>query len=166
MERFKNLDEIMTASEEIFDGQVVHLFKDTVELPNGMPSTREVIRHMGAVGIVPMTEDGNVVMEEQFRYPLGRVVLEIPAGKLDSKEEDRLAAAKRELEEETGIVADEWIELGDYCPTAAICDEIITLYLAKGLHQGVRNLDEDEFLNIKEVPFDDLVEDIKGFLYY
>ena len=160
MERFKNLDEIMMESEEIFDGQVVHLFKDTVELPNGMPATREVIRHMGAVGIVPMTEAGKVVMEEQFRYPLGRVVLEIPAGKLDSKEEDRLAAAKRELEEETGIVADEWIELGDYCPTAAICDEIITLYLAKGLHKGVRNLDEDEFLNIKEVPFDDLVEDI------
>lgn len=160
MEKFKNLDEIMTKSEEIFDGEVVHLFKDTVQLPNGMPATREVIRHIGAVAIVPMTDDGNVIVEEQFRYPLGRVVTEIPAGKLNSKTEDRLLAAKRELKEETGIIADEWIELGDYCPTAAICDEIITMYLARGLHQGVRNLDEDEFLNIKEVPLDDLVEDI------
>lgn len=160
MKDFKNLDEIMTESEEIFDGEVVHLFKDTVKLPNGKPATREVIRHVGAVGIVPMTDDGNVIVERQFRYPLGRVITEIPAGKLDSKEEDRLAAAKRELEEETGIVADEWIELGDYCPTAAICDEIITLYLAKGLHEGVRKLDDDEFLNIMEVPLQELVGDI------
>lgn len=160
MEDFKNLTEVTVSSEEIFDGQVVHLFKDTVELPNGKPATREVIRHVGAVAIVPMTEDGKVVVERQFRYPLHEVITEIPAGKLDSKSEDRLAAAKRELEEETGLLADEWICIGDYCPAAAYCDEIITMYLAKGLQKGTRNLDEDEFLNIMEVSLEELVEDI------
>ena len=160
MEDFKNLTEVTVSSEEIFDGQVVHLFKDTVELPNGKPATREVIRHVGAVAIVPMTEDGKVVVERQFRYPLNEVITEIPAGKLDSKSEDRLAAAKRELEEETGLLADEWICIGDYCPAAAYCDEIITMYLAKGLHKGTRNLDEDEFLNIMEVSLEELVEDV------
>lgn len=160
MEDFKNLEEVMTASEEIFDGQVVHLFKDTVTLPNGKSATREAIRHIGAVGIVPLTDDGKVIVERQFRYPLNCVITEIPAGKLDSKTEDRLAAAKRELEEETGYLADEWIELGNYYPAAAYCDEVITLYLAKGLRSGTRNLDEDEFLNIRAVPLDELVDDI------
>lgn len=157
---FSNLTETTLTSEEIFDGQVVHLYKDTISLPNGKPATREVIRHVGAVAIVPMTEDGNVIVERQFRYPLDRVITEIPAGKLDNKAEDRLAAAKRELEEETGYLADEWVELGDYIPAAAYCDEVITMYVAKGLHIGTRNLDEDEFLNIKEVPLEELVEDI------
>ncbi len=160
MEDFKNLVEETVDSEEIFKGHVVHLFNDNVTLPNGMPATREVIRHVGAVAIVPMTDDGKVIVERQFRYPLNQVITEIPAGKLDSKAENRLAAAKRELEEETGIVADEWIELGDYYPVAAYSDEVITIYLAKGLHQGTRNLDEDEFLNIAEVSLDELVEDI------
>ena len=160
MKDFKNLEEITNKSEEIYDGQVVHLFKDAVQLPNGKEAIREVVRHIGAVGIVPMTEDGKVIMEKQYRYPLGRIVTEIPAGKLDSKTEDRLAAAKRELEEETGLVADEWISLGAYIPAAAYCDEVIELYLAKGLHQGVRNLDEDEFLNIVAVDIQELVDDI------
>lgn len=160
MKDFKNLDESTLTSEEIFDGQVVHLFKDTVTLPNGKPATREVIRHVGAVAIVPMTDDGKVIVERQFRYPLNQVITEIPAGKLDSKSEDRLAAAKRELEEETGLLADEWICLEDYVPAAAYCDEVITMYLAKGLHIGTRNLDEDEFLNIMEVDLEELVEDI------
>ena len=102
MEDFNNLEEIKLNSEEIFDGHVVHLFKDTVRLPNGNTGTRETIRHVGAVAIVPMTDDGKVIVERQFRYPMGQVITEIPAGKLDSKTEDRLSAAKRELEEETG----------------------------------------------------------------
>jgi len=88
------------------------------------------------------------------------VITEIPAGKLDSKSEDRLAAAKRELEEETGLCAKEWIELGDYVPAAAYCDEVIALYLAKGLYKGQRHLDEDEFLNIRYVDLEELVEDV------
>ena len=160
MEAFCNLEEVMIASEEIYDGHVVHLYKDTVRLPNGNAATRETVRHIGAVAIVPMTDDGKVIVERQFSYPLGRVITEIPAGKLDSKTEDRLAAAKRELEEETGVTADEWIDLGDYYPAAAYTDERITMYLAKGLHQGIRNLDEDEFLNVMAVDLEALVQDV------
>lgn len=160
MEEFKNLVEKTVDSEEIFDGHVVHLFKDNITLPNGKPATREVIRHVGAVAIVPLTDDGKVIVECQFRYPLNEVITEIPAGKLDSKAEDRLDAAKRELEEETGLLAEEWIDLGEYYPAAAYCDEVITMYLAKGLQQGTRHLDEDEFLNIVEVPLEELVEEI------
>lgn len=160
MEDFKNLTEVQTDSQEIYDGVILHVFKDTVSLPNGNPATREVIRHVGAVGVIPVTEDGKVIIERQFRYPLARVVTEIPAGKLDSFIEDRLSAAKRELEEETGYTAKEWISLGDYYPTPAYCDERITLYLARGLALGQRHLDEDEFLNFELVPLSDLVEDV------
>ena len=160
MEDFKNLTEIQTASQEIFDGVILHVYKDTVQLPNGKPATREVIRHVGAVGVIPITEDGKVIVERQFRYPLNRVITEIPAGKLDSLTEDRLSAAKRELEEETGYTATEWIDMGDYYPAAAYCDERITLYLARGLSLGQRHLDEDEFLNFEAVPLSELVEDV------
>ena len=160
MEDFKNLVEVKTGSEEIFDGVILHVFKDTVQLPNGHPATREVIRHVGAVGVIPVTEDGKVIIERQFRYPLNSVITEIPAGKLDSFTEDRLSAAKRELEEETGYTAQEWIPMGDYYPTPAYCDERITLYLAKGLRLGQRHLDEDEFLNFEAVPLATLVEDV------
>ena len=160
MEDFKNLVEVKTGSEEIFDGVILHVFKDTVQLPNGHPATREVIRHVGAVGVIPVTDDGKVIIERQFRYPLNSVITEIPAGKLDSFTEDRLSAAKRELEEETGYTAEEWIPMGDYYPTPAYCDERITLYLAKGLRLGQRHLDEDEFLNFEAVPLTVLVEDV------
>ena len=160
MDKFETLTEVRTGSEEIFDGIILHVFKDTVELPNGNPATREVIRHVGAVGIVPLTDDGRVIVERQFRYPLNRVITEIPAGKLDSLTEDRLCAAKRELEEETGYTATDWLDLGDYYPAAAYCDERITLYLARGLSLGQRHLDEDEFLNFEAVPLEDLVAQI------
>jgi len=160
MDNFENLTEVKTDSQEVFDGIILHLYKDTVELPNGKSATREVIRHVGAVGVIPMTDDGKVIIERQFRYPLNRVVTEIPAGKLDSYTEDRLSAAKRELEEETGYTAAEWIELGDYYPTPAYCDERITLYLARGLSLGKRHLDEDEFLNFEAIPLSTLVEDV------
>lgn len=160
MDVFENLWEEPLQSQEIFDGVVVHLFKDTVTLPNGHTAIREVIRHIGAVAVVPVTDDGKVVVERQFRYPLNEVITEIPAGKLDSFTEDRLAAAKRELEEETGYTADNWQELGDFHPTAAYCDEKITLYLATGLRQGNRHLDDDEFLNVMAVPMEELVADI------
>lgn len=162
MEDFKNLAEVKTDSQEIYDGVILHVFKDTVSLPNGNPATREVIRHVGAVGVIPITDDGNVIIERQFRYPLNRIVTEIPAGKLDSFSEDRLSAAKRELEEETGYTAKEWIPMGDYYPTPAYCDERITLYIARGLEHGQRHLDEDEFLNFEAVPLSELVEAVMG----
>lgn len=160
MADFKNLTETKTASEEIFNGRILHLYKDTVTLPNGHSTTRETIRHIGAVAIVALTDDNQVIVEHQYRYPLDAVITEIPAGKLDSKTEDRLDAAKRELAEETGFTADEWIPLGDYYPAAAYCDERITMYLARGLHRGEQKLDEDEFLNISFVKLSDLAEDI------
>lgn len=159
-EDFKELAEKKVSSEEIYDGAILHVYKDTVTLPNGKPAGREVIRHVGAVGIVPLTEDGKVIVERQYRYPLDMVITEIPAGKLDSREEDRLEAAKRELQEETGISADEWSDLGIYYPAAAYTDEKITLYIAEGLHFGKQNLDEDEFLNIEAVPLEELLEDV------
>ena len=160
MSENKRLEEVKIASKEIFDGHILHVYKDTVELPNGKEASRELIRHIGAVAVVPLMDDGNVIVERQFRYPLGQVITEIPAGKLDSFDEDRLEAIKRELREETGYIADEWMELGDYHPAAAYTDERITLYLATGLHKGERELDEDEFLDVIEVPLIDLVKDV------
>lgn len=157
---YEKLIEKQISSEEKFHGRLLHVFSDGVELPDGSQSTREYIRHHGAVCVVPVTEEGNVVMEHQYRYPVSRVIREIPAGKLDSPEEDRLEAAKRELEEETGIRADHWVNLGNYLPAPAYSGEDITMYLATGLHQGKRHLDEGEFLDVYEVPLKDLVQDV------
>lgn len=105
MQNFENLVEAQVDSREIFDGHIMHVFKDTVRLPNGADASREYMRHVGAVCVVPLLDDGSVLLERQFRYPVGQVLIEIPAGKLDSKAEDPQAAAKRELLEETGAVA-------------------------------------------------------------
>lgn len=160
MGTYENLKEVTKESKEVFAGQMLHVYKDCIMLPNGEESTREYVRHIGAVAIVPVTEDGKVVIEKQFRYPMGSVVTEIPAGKLDSKEEDRLAAAKRELVEETGITAAEWIEIGEYHPASAYSDEIITMFIAKGLHFGKQKLDADEFLEVAEIPLPELVRQV------
>ena len=156
----RRLREVRTGSEEIFDGLVLHVQRDTVKLPNGSEAIREVIRHIGAVCVIPVLENGDVVMERQFRYPLDRVILEIPAGKLDAPDEDRLSAAQRELIEETGYTADEWTEIGDFHPAPANSDEYITMYLARGLHKGERHLDADEFLDVCTVPLKDLVDEV------
>ena len=154
------LSEKKISSEEIFDGIVLHVVRDTVGLSNGSTAVREVIRHIGAVCVIPVTENNEVIVERQYRYPLGRVILEIPAGKLDAPDEDRLSAIRRELREETGYTADEWTEIGDFHPAPAYSDEYITMYLARGLHQGERHLDEDEFLDVYTVPLKDLVDEV------
>ena len=156
----RRLREVRTGSEEIFDGLVLHVQRDTVKLPNGSEAIREVIRHIGAVCVIPVLENGDVVMERQFRYPLDRVILEIPAGKLDAAGEDRFSAIQRELREETGYTADEWTVLGDFHPAPAYSDEYITMYMARKLRRGDRHLDEDEFLDVCTVPLQDLVEDV------
>lgn len=158
--KFDNLIEKQKASEEIYDGVILHVYKDTVELPDGNSSTRELVRHVGAAAVVAVTDDGKVIVEKQFRYPFNEVLTEIPAGKLDSKEEDPLDAAKRELLEETGITADDWTDLGIFYPTVAYTDEKIWLYLARNLHYGEQKLDEHEFLNVEKVPLEELVEAI------
>ena len=154
------LREEWTASEEIFHGQVLHVKRDTVRLPNGVETTREVMRHIGAVCVIPVLDNGDVIMERQFRYPLNRVVLEIPAGKLDAPDEDRFSAIQRELREETGYTADSWQEIGPFHPAPAYTDEYITMYLARGLHKGERDLDDDEFLDVYRIPLKDLVQDV------
>lgn len=145
------LIEKQVASEEIFSGKVVHLVRDTVELPNGNLATREVVRHPGAVCVVPLTDDEEVVMERQFRYPFNRVLLEIPAGKLEPGE-DPAAAAKRELSEETGVAAETLEPLGDFYGSVAIFDEVIHTYLARGLTFHSAHMDDDEFLNVERIP--------------
>lgn len=147
-------------SQEIYKGRLLHVFCDTIELPDGQQATREYIKHLGAVCIVAVTDTGNVIMERQYRYPVGRVLCEIPAGKLDRPDEDRLEAAKRELKEETGLTADRWQDIGRYLPAPAYSGEDITMFLATGLHQGERHLDDEEFLEVYEVPMEELVEDI------
>lgn len=154
----ERLGERHISSEEIFNGAIMRVFKDTIKLPDGNEAFRELMRHVGAVCVIPVTENKEVITERQFRYPINEIITEIPAGKLDSAQEDRLLAAKRELLEETGITADNWIDLGDIHPACAYSDERLTLYLATGLHFGERNLDEDEFLDIKKIPLTELLQ--------
>ncbi len=156
----KELREVQLTSEDLFDGVILNVKRDQIRLPNGHESVRELIRHIGAVCVVPVTDDRRVVVERQYRYPIDQVITEIPAGKLDSREEDRLEAAKRELREETGITAEHWLDMGLYYPAPAYSDEKITMYLATGLHLGEQHLDEDEFLNVEFVPLDLLADDI------
>ncbi len=154
------LEETRISSEGVYDGRLLHVRRDKVMLPDGRQTTREFIRHQGAVAIVPLDGDGNVAVERQFRYPMGQVLAEIPAGKLDSPDEDRLEAAKRELREETGLSADRWTLLGDFFPSPAYTDEVITLYLAEGLHEGQTELDEGEFINVEWIPLKQLAEQV------
>ena len=157
---YEKLRERRTASELIFDGQILHVYRDDITLPNGKPADRELIRHIGAVCVIPITDDGYAVMERQYRYPIDEVVLEIPAGKLDSRQEDHEAAARRELWEETGYTARDLIPLGKFYPACAYSDETIWMYLAKGLTGGQRHLDADEFLDVELIPLTELVQQV------
>lgn len=160
MENDEKLTEIKIDSQKVFDGKILQVYKDGVLLPSGKNSTREYIKHLGAVCIVPITNEGNVILERQFRYPLNRVVTEIPAGKLDSSDEDPLNAAKRELEEETGYVAQDWVYLGSFYPSVAYTTERIWMYMARNLTKTHVHLDEGEFINVFEMPFTDFVQSI------
>ena len=156
----ENLKERQVASELIFDGQILHVYRDDITLPDGNPADRELIRHVGAVCVIPVLDDGRVVMERQYRYPVDQIMLEIPAGKLNSKEEDHEEAIRRELEEETGYQADELTLLGKFYPACAYSDETIWMYLAKGLHQGSCHRDVDEFLDVELIPLKTLVQEV------
>lgn len=145
------------SSKQIFDGRVVKLFVDEVELPDGQIARREIVRHPGAVCVVPLTDDGCVVMVRQFRYPFGEVLLEIPAGKLEIGE-DPLEAVKRELEEESGAVAGKIEHIGELYTTVAIFDEKIQVYLATDLTFINAHPDSDEFLETEKIPLNTLVD--------
>ncbi len=151
------LYEKQLASKQIFDGKVVKLFVDDIELPNGKGAFREVVRHPGAVCVIPITDEGEVIMVKQFRYPFSSVLLEIPAGKLEIGE-DPLDAVKRELEEESGVVAENVEFIGMTYTTVAFTDEKIYTYMATGLSYTESHPDEDEFLEVVKIPLDALVE--------
>lgn len=152
-----HLEEKTLSSELKFDGKVVKLFVDKAELENGDIVTREMIKHPGGVCIVPLDEENNVLMVRQFRYPTHKVLLEIPAGKLEFGENHR-ECGLRELKEETGCTCDEFTYLGSLIPTPAYDTEVIHIYLARGLHGGEQDLDEDEFLEVKKIPLEKAVE--------
>ena len=145
------LTEKTLSSEKIFDGVILHIRRDQVELPGGGRSVREVVDHPGGVCVLALVS--------QYRYPYQRVVREVPAGKLEYGEDPR-EAALRELREETGATPGEFRSLGELYPSPGYCGEIIHMYLARDLTFGESSLDEDEFLNVERIPFEELVEQV------
>ena len=156
----KDLTEKQLAGERVFDGLLLKVHRDRVRLPDGGEGVREYIRHPGACAIVPLFDDGRVLLERQFRYPHGREFIEIPAGKLE-KGEPPLDTAKRELLEETGYTAGEWTRIGVIHPAIAYTDEAIELYVAKKLRKQERNLDEGEFLELVILPLAEAIAMIR-----
>ena len=153
-----NLTEKQLSREEIFRGVALHVVRDKIELPDGSHSVREISLHNGAAAVIPILPDGRVIMERQFRYAHGRVMLEIPAGKLDTPDEPPLDGAKRELLEETGAVAEKYTYLGSIAPSPALINEVIHVFMAEGLTIGDSRLDEGEFLEVEYYTLDQLYE--------
>lgn len=142
-----HLAEKQVSSEEILAGNFLQIRRDMVSLPDGRHTTREYVDHPGAVMIVALLDDGRVVLERQYRYPLHAVMIEFPAGKLDAGESS-LACAKRELQEETGYTAREWVRAGVLNPAIAYSTEFIDIWFARGLTPGEQQLDSGEFLDV------------------
>ena len=142
-----HLREVTVSSEQVWQGRFLDVRRDTVALPNGVQTTREYIVHPGAVMVVPIQGDGRLVMERQYRYPLGRVMLEFPAGKIDAGESPFVCGV-RELEEETGYRAREWACAGILHNAMAYSSEGIEIWFARGLSRGAAKLDDEEFLEI------------------
>ena len=153
------MQERKLSSEMKFDGKLIKVTYDVAEV-DGKEAWREVVHHPGASAVVAIDEENRIIMEKQFRYALNDYLLEIPAGKLDAGE-DPLVCAKRELEEETGIVASEWISLGTIATSPGFCNEVIHLYVAKGLSKGEIHWDEDEYVEVERYTFDELLQCIK-----
>ena len=141
--------------KNIFDGNIIKLRVETVELPDGKTATRELISHGGGVGVIAVDENGEVFMVSQYRIAAREMMMEIPAGKIDNGEEP-LECGKRELIEETGYAAEEFTYLGTYYATPGYCEEKLHLYLARKLKFVGQRLDEGEFLNVKKYKLDDL----------
>jgi len=159
------LDEVFVSSRPAFDGRLLHVHVDTVRLPDGRMTTREMADHQGAVAVVPVLPDGSVIFVKQYRYPMKTVMYEIPAGKIDPGEEPDVCAV-RELSEETGYEADHWEYLGAIATTPGFTDEVIHLYTASGLHPHNQHTDPDEFIAVEIVPADRLLPMIEeGMLF-
>ncbi len=157
MSNIEKFRETKKSSELIFDGKVLHLYRDEIYLPDGREAFREYCRHIGAVCVVPITDEGEVICVRQYRYPLADAILEIPAGKLDAKDEDPTDAVLRELREETGAACKKLTYMGKYFSSPAILDECIHMFMAEGLEFGETDFDEDEFIESERIPLDTLV---------
>ena len=144
-------------SEYVFRGKVIDVKRDDVEISNGRKSIREVVEHSGGVTILALKDNGNILFVRQFRYPIKSVSLELPAGKLEQGENPDLAA-KRELEEETGYVSDDWIKLGFIYTSVGFCDEKLYLYFVKNLQFKKENPDEDEIIECEEYSIKQVLE--------
>jgi len=153
-----NLDEKQISAEYIYKGKIINLRRDEAMLPNGKTAFREVVEHNGGVCVVALTENDEVLLVKQFRYPYFEQILEIPAGKRDSLDEEPIECGIRELKEETGAVAKKIIPLGKLYPTPGYCGEIIWMYAATGLTFGDTNPDEDEFLKVVKIPLEECVD--------
>ena len=153
-----NLTEKRISREEIFKGVAMHLVRDEIMLPDGSKSVREISLHNGAAAVLPLLPDGRVIMVRQYRYAHGRVMLEIPAGKLDTPDEPHLEGARRELLEETGAVAEKYTYLGSIAPSPALLNEVIHIYLAEDISIGESHPDEGEFLNVEYYSLEELYQ--------
>jgi len=152
-----HLVETLVSRETPYEGKFLKIRRDTVALPNGNQGVREYVVHPGAVVVIPLLDDGRVLLERQFRYPVGRVMTEFPAGKQDPGE-DPLVCGKRELLEETGYTAREWACAGALHLAIAYSTEIIHIFFARGLSAGARQLDQDEFLDVCSARPEELYE--------
>jgi len=149
----QDLTEHYISSQTVASGGMLTVRRDQVRLPNGNTSQREYVIHPGAVVVVPILPNGNVILEKQFRYPLHQVFIELPAGKIDA-DEDILLTGQRELLEETGYSASEWVKLGYQHPCIGYSNEVIHIYLARELCAGEHQRDDDESLIVFEAPFE------------
>ena len=144
-------------SQYIYKGKIINVRKDKVLLPDGKTTSREVVEHRGGVCVVPVDENGNVTLVRQYRYPIGREVLEIPAGKREEGE-DPFETARRELSEETGLEAGKYDFLGEFLATPGYCAEKFYIYLARDLTRHAQHLDEGEFLDVVSMPLKQAAE--------
>jgi ADP-ribose pyrophosphatase len=152
-----NLYEEQLQSDKIFSGDFIELYRDKVKLPDNNTATREYLKHSGAACVIAINEHDEVIVEYQYRYPVRQVILELPAGKID-KDESQLECAKRELEEETGYTAQQWIFLGECLPCIAYSTEVISYFLARDLVKKQAKLDEGEFIEVATMKMSELVE--------
>ncbi len=162
MDKDADLIEKKVSSEDVFDGCLLHVKKDTVKLPNGNIAYREWIKHPGASAVLPVTPEGRLIFVRQYRYPIQQVTLEIPAGKLDAEGEDPLACAKRELSEETGYQAEKYTFLTKLATTVGFSNEFIYIYAAEGLTAGRQHPDEDEFINVCTLTMDEAMAKVRS----
>lgn len=149
--------EVTVFKNTIFRGKIINLRVDIAGLPNGKEAVREVVEHSGGVTVAALTDDMELIFVRQFRYPYMEEVLELPAGKLE-KGENPLEAGKRELREEGGVIAGQYINLGEFYPTPGYTNEIIYLYGARDLVEAEQDLDDDEFLNVERIPLSKAVD--------